>query len=171
MMIEIKPSEIAENPIKLIAKDWMLVTAGDASNFNTMTASWGTIGEMWGFDVVETVIRPQRYTKEYIDKAGRFTLSFFPEEMRPLLAAMGKNSGRDIDKMHYPGLEVVELPSGALTFKGAKLVVETETVYVDRFAKDAFVDPAIEEKWYDGDWHYRYIGRILHVWQDNENTI
>ncbi len=40
---EIKPTEISENPVQLIARDWMLVTAGTAADFNTMTASWGMI--------------------------------------------------------------------------------------------------------------------------------
>ena len=41
---EIQPGEITGNPFTLIGKDWMLVTAGDAGKFNTMTASWGGMG-------------------------------------------------------------------------------------------------------------------------------
>ena len=41
---EIQPGEITGNPFTLIGKDWMLVTAGDAGKFNTMTASWGGVG-------------------------------------------------------------------------------------------------------------------------------
>lgn len=35
------------NPFKKIGKDWMLVTAGDEEKANSMTASWGAVGEMW----------------------------------------------------------------------------------------------------------------------------
>lgn len=36
------------NPFKKIGKEWMLVTAGDEQKWNTMTASWGFAGVMWG---------------------------------------------------------------------------------------------------------------------------
>lgn len=36
------------NPYKKIGKEWFLVTAGDESGWNTMTASWGFAGVMWG---------------------------------------------------------------------------------------------------------------------------
>ena len=39
-MEKIDPAWITENFISLIGREWMLVTAGDASRFNTMTASW-----------------------------------------------------------------------------------------------------------------------------------
>ena len=54
------------NPFKMVGKDWMLVTAGDENGWNTMTASWGFMGVMWGKNAAVTVIRPQRYTKKLI---------------------------------------------------------------------------------------------------------
>lgn len=164
LMKEIKPTDIAGNIIELISHDWMLVTAGDIHDFNTMTASWGMMGEMWGCDVAECVIRPQRFTRQYVDRMKSYTLSFFPENMRKVLTVMGTKSGREIDKMHYPGLDAVELPSGLVTFKGARLVVECEVMYVDKFDEGAFLDKSILDRWYDNDLHYRYIGRITHVW-------
>ena len=41
---EIKPEELKENPFDLIGKQWMLITAGDETKCNTMTASWGGVG-------------------------------------------------------------------------------------------------------------------------------
>lgn len=70
------------NPYKKIGKEWFLVTAGDESGWNTMTASWGFAGVMWGKNTFTTVIRPQRYTKEFIDKAEYFTISFFKEDYK-----------------------------------------------------------------------------------------
>ena len=65
--IELDPSEITGNVFDRIGKEWMLVTAGDQIKYNTMTASWGGIGVMWGKNVAVTVIRPQRYTKEFVE--------------------------------------------------------------------------------------------------------
>ena len=73
---EIPVSEMEFNPFDKISKQWMLVTAGDKDSSNTMTASWGGVGIMWGKPVATVYIRPQRYTKEFIDKNEYFTLSF-----------------------------------------------------------------------------------------------
>lgn len=77
------------NPFDKISKQWMLITAGDEEKSNTMTASWGGIGIMWGKEVATAYIRPQRYTKEFVDREERFTLSFLPEEHRKALNVCG----------------------------------------------------------------------------------
>ena len=48
---EVKPEELNLNPFSAIGKEWMLITAGPADHCNTMTASWGGIGVMWGKNV------------------------------------------------------------------------------------------------------------------------
>ena len=64
------------NPFVAIGKEWMLITAGDENQVNTMTASWGGMGVLWNKDVVTAYIRPQRYTKEFVDSQDCFSLSF-----------------------------------------------------------------------------------------------
>lgn len=166
-MIEIKASQIDENVIKLISKDWMLITAGTIDNYNMMTASWGFMGEMWGMDTVEVVVRPERYTREFIDREKRFTLTFFPHEMTKALEFMGTHSGRNFNKMKYQGLQSEELPTGQVTFCGARLVIECEVVYHDQLNADNFLDKNLLDKWYGdgkGGLHERYYARILRVW-------
>ena len=67
-MEKIDPAWITENFISLIGREWMLVTAGDASRFNTMTASWGGVGYLWNKPVVFVFVRPERYTFEFIER-------------------------------------------------------------------------------------------------------
>jgi flavin reductase (DIM6/NTAB) family NADH-FMN oxidoreductase RutF len=80
---EIKPTEIKGNPIHLIGQEWMLITAGTPQHFNTMTASWGSMGELWFKPVCFCFVRPQRYTYEFMEKSDVFTLSFFDEQYKP----------------------------------------------------------------------------------------
>ena len=40
------------NPFEAIGKKWMLITAKDGERVNTMTASWGGMGVIWGENVV-----------------------------------------------------------------------------------------------------------------------
>ena len=48
-MKEISVHELRCNPMDLLAQDWMLVTAGTRERgYNTMTASWGHLGSIWG---------------------------------------------------------------------------------------------------------------------------
>ena len=77
--------ELQFNPFDKISRQWMLVTAGDRMKSNTMTASWGGVGIMWGKPVVTAYIRPQRYTKEFVDGSDRFTISFLPGDKREAL--------------------------------------------------------------------------------------
>ena len=82
MKQEIKPEELTKNTFHMIEKEWMLVTAEKDGKVNTMTASWGGVGIMWGKPVAYVFIRPQRYTKEFIDGTDTFSLSILGEEHR-----------------------------------------------------------------------------------------
>ena len=108
---EVPIESLEFNPFKKISKQWMLITAGDEKKSNTMTASWGGLGIMWGKNVATAYIRPNRYTKEFVDQTDRFTLSFLPEEERKALNYCGTVSGRDVeDKWAAAGLH----PAAAL---------------------------------------------------------
>ena len=56
------------NPFHKIGKEWFLISAGDKDGYNMMTASWGFFGVIWGKNTAISVVRPQRYTKQFIDK-------------------------------------------------------------------------------------------------------
>ncbi len=149
------------NPFKMIGKDWMLVTAGDEKGWNTMTASWGSLGVMWGKNVAVTVIRPQRYTKEFIDKSELFTLSFFDETERSSLAYCGKFSGRDVDKAKETGL-VPAFTDGTTTFEQAKTVLICKKMFAQEINPESFIDGSIDEQWYPNkDYHIAYVAEIV----------
>ena len=77
---EVAIESLEFNPFTKISKEWMLVTAGDEKKSNTMTASWGGVGIMWGKNIATAYIRPQRYTKKFMDETGMYTLSFLSED-------------------------------------------------------------------------------------------
>lgn len=64
------------NPFNKIGKEWMLVTSKKEDKVNAMTASWGGLGVLWNKNIAFIVLRPQRYTKEFIDSSNEFSLSF-----------------------------------------------------------------------------------------------
>lgn len=164
------------NPYKKVGKDWFLVTAGNESGWNTMTASWGFSGVMWGKNTFTTVIRPQRYTKEFIDKEEYFTISFFGEEMKKALSYCGAHSGRDCDKAKETGLipmfikDSSEVYNGeysfdVTSFEQAELVLVCRKSYVQEMLPECFTDKANDEKWYAAkDYHFQYIGEIVQAY-------
>lgn len=160
MFKEISAKEIDGNLIKAISDEWMLVTAGDREKYNMMTASWGFAGEMWGADSMMAVIRPQRYTMEFIEKNDYFTLSFYGDR-KDIHKICGSKSGRDVDKTALTGLTPV-FDGDAVYFKEARLVIILKKQYVQRMEAECFTDSA-PLKWYDGDFHYMVIGKIEKV--------
>ncbi len=158
MFKEINPKEIDGNFIKAIADEWMLISAGNEDGYNMMTASWGFAGEMWGNDSVIAMIRPQRYTMEFVDKNDYFTLSFYGEN-KDIHKICGSKSGRDVDKTTLTGLTPV-FSDSTVYFEEARLVLVCKKQYIGRLEEDCFIDKE-PLKWYtDKDYHYMIIGKI-----------
>lgn len=88
-MKKINVRDIKTSPVELIGDDWALLTAGTPDKFNTMTVSWGALGEMWGRDAAFVFVRPQRYTFEFIEQSDIFTLSFYGSEYKDALRLCG----------------------------------------------------------------------------------
>ncbi len=151
--------DVKENLVKLIADDWALVSAGDKTDWNTMTISWGGVGELWGKDVVFAFIRPQRYTKEFMDKSDYFTVSFFDDQFKDALKICGTKSGRDCDKISMAGL-TAEYDGEAVFPAQAKLVIKCRKIAVQKMDNSGFIDETIESNYKSGDYHFIYIGEI-----------
>lgn len=164
-MKEISVDNLNGNIINLIGKDWMLVTAGNVSSFNTMTASWGSMGFLWGKPVVTIFIRPQRHTYGFIESSDVFTLSFFSEEYRKALTLCGTKSGRDTDKVKESGITPYAPMSDCVSFEESRLVIRCRKLYKSLLSEENFIDKDILPKWYkDGDLHYVYIAEIEQIW-------
>lgn len=165
-MKRIEPDQIKDNFIEIIGKEWMLVSAGDKEKFNMMTASWGGVGFLWNKPVVFVFVRPERYTCEFIDEKGCFTLSFLGEEHKEAHKVCGSKSGRDIDKVAATGLTPCFTEQGNPYFEESRLTLECKTLYVTKMDKDSFIDPALFEKWYSalaGNPHKVYVAEILNA--------
>lgn len=160
MFKEIAAKDLNENFIKAIADEWMLVSAGDKDKFNMMTASWGFAGEMWGADSMITVIRPQRYTMEFINNNDYFALSFLGDK-KDVHKICGSKSGRDIDKMNIEGLTPI-FADNTVYFEEARMVIILKKQYVQQMDEACFTDKE-PLRWYNGDLHYTVIGRIEKV--------
>lgn len=160
---EVKVEEITMNPFTTIGKEWLLITAGNEEKCNTMTASWGAMGELWGKHVVTAYIRPQRYTKEFVDREGIFTISVLGEEYRKALTYCGKVSGREEDKMKTAGISPYFV-DGTAGIEQANMIMVCKTLYHDTIKPECFDVHENDEKWYpQKDYHTMYIAEVLKV--------
>ena len=161
-MTIIEPEMIDRNVFELIGSDWMLITAGAPESYNTMTASWGGMGVLWNRNVCFCVIRPTRYTFQFIEKADVFSLSFFEDRYRGALEVCGTKSGRDIDKAAVTGLTpVAGRLAGTTHFEQAKLVIECRKLYTHDIDPSRFLDPDIDNLYPLKDYHRMYIGEVV----------
>lgn len=162
---ELTIDEFLCNPFTKIGKEWMLVTAGDLNKINTMTASWGSFGVMWGKNVVFTFIRPQRYTKELIDMNSTYSLSFFDSAYQKTLSYLGTVSGRNEDKINQSNLTpcfLEETPA----FEEASLVLTCKKLYQQNLDPSCFIQSTLDEKWYsEKDYHTMYVSEIEKIYQ------
>jgi flavin reductase (DIM6/NTAB) family NADH-FMN oxidoreductase RutF len=155
------PEALSEKFFKLINRDWMLITAGKPGHFNTMTASWGTIGILWNKPIAVCFIRPHRYTFEFAEQYGNFTLSFFSEQYKEVLSYCGAHTGRKVDKMANTGLTPIETPNGAIAFEQSRLILDCKKLYADYLKEENFlIKNLISRNYPRKDFHRFYIGEI-----------
>lgn len=160
---EIKAEELTMNPFTKIGKEWLLITAGNEEKCNTMTASWGSMGVMWGKNAVTIYIRPQRYTKEFVDREETFTISVLPEQYRKALNYCGTVSGKEIDKIKEAGLTPCFV-EGTAGIAEAEMVMVCRKMYHDDIKPECFDETANDGKWYpEKDYHTMYIAEVVKV--------
>lgn len=166
-MKKINPKELTDNVISLIGDKWMLVTAGNKSGFNTMTANWGGVGFLWNKPVVFVFIRPERHTYTFAEANDHFSLSFFSEQYRQALKICGATSGKTTDKVKTTGLTPEYTESGTPYFQEANIVMECKKLYADLLNPEAFIDQTPLQRWYtEGGLHKLYIAEIVNLWTE-----
>lgn len=145
-----------------------LLTSGSFTDghFNTMVVGWGSLGTMWAKPFAQVVVRPSRYTYQFMEQYDNFTLSMLqPERYRAALALLGSKSGRDGDKIKEAGITpiastVVSTPA----FAEADLIIECRKIYWQDMDPTQILDETVIPRSYPkGDFHRIYFGEIVAV--------
>jgi flavin reductase (DIM6/NTAB) family NADH-FMN oxidoreductase RutF len=157
------PYSLNEKLFHVIGKEWFLIAAGTSDDYNMMTASWGSMGILWNKPVVSVFIRPHRYTYEFVEKNEFFSLNILDNSYREILNLLGQESGRNMDKMNVPGLDISTTDAGTVFFNQARLVFECKKIYFSDIDPALFIDPSINNNYPKKDYHRMYIGEIVNV--------
>lgn len=159
-MREISYKDLNENAFEMIGKDWLLLTAKKGDKVNTMTASWGGVGILWNKRVAYIFIRPQRYTKEFVDSSDHLSISVLPNEYRKELQYLGTASGRDEDKIAKANLTVKEYEDVPY-FEEGRLTFICRKLYAQDLEEKDFIDKKIIDTCYpQRDYHTMYVVEI-----------
>ena len=158
-MQRIDYTQLELNPFSMIGSESFLLTAGTMNDWNTMTAGWGGLGDIWEEPAAFVCVRESRFTYSFIDRHDRFTLSFFPPEMKDALAFCGTHSGRDTNKAKEAGLTPISL-DGAVSFAEANLVFSCRKASKTVIDESSMIDSSILKLYPQRDWHSMFIGFI-----------
>jgi len=118
---------------------------------------------MWNKNVAYIVIRPQRYTKEFVDHAETFSLTFFNNDKRKMLSYLGTASGRDEDKIKKSNLTVTHTDHVPY-FEEATKVILCKKIFAQEYKSESFIDQELKEKCYpNSDYHTLYIAEVTKI--------
>ena len=148
----------------LFDEQWLLLACGDfrKKHFNAMTVSWGSLGIIWNRPFVQVVVRPTRYTFEFMNRYETFTVCAFEDQYREALNLLGSKSGRDGDKIADSGLTPVAAQKVASPgFEEAELVLECRKLFWQDIDHSHFVDTSIEEYYPEKDYHRMFFVSVL----------
>ena len=150
------------NPFEKIGKDTFAITAQKGEQVNAMTAAWGGLGVMWGKNVVYVVVRDSRYTKEFMDAADGFSMTFFDKQdkNKMTLKYLGTVSGRQEDKIANANL-IIDYEDQVPYIDDGNLVFICKKLYEMPMPAEGFIDESLDERWYaDKDYHNLYVAEI-----------
>ena len=153
-------------------KKGILLTTKAGETVNTMTIGWGTIGIEWNKPIFIAYVRETRYTKQFLEETGEFTVNIpYGEVDQKILAYCGTKSGRETNKIRDLGLTLVD--SDVIQVPGIlelPLTLECKIIYKQkqdlRCLPQSVIDrfyPVVDE---DGfrDYHIAYYGEIVNAY-------
>ncbi|MFN3411682.1 MAG: flavin reductase [Exilispira sp.] len=155
------PFSFSDNLLNRINKKWFLITSGDLSNYNMMTASWGMFGILWNKPVAQVFIRPSRYTFEYVNKNDFFSICFFEDSYKDILQLLGSKSGRDFNKMHIDRLSPINYQDKTIFFKEASEILILKKLLVIPLDSSRITTDVKEDFYKENDFHFIFLAQIV----------
>jgi len=145
----------------------LLVGAKPDGSANVMTIGWGTIGIIWGRPIFTVLVRPSRYTYEFLEALPEFTVNVPTPELADTVQYCGSVSGRDHDKFAERGLTRVEAREVSVPVVGECAIhYECRIVHRNDVLPPQLADEVKYSAYSSGDYHRIYDGEIVCVTAD-----
>jgi flavin reductase (DIM6/NTAB) family NADH-FMN oxidoreductase RutF len=143
----------------------LLVGTNKAGKSNVMTIGWGLIGTFWRMPVFMIAVRPTRYTHEFIEESGEFTVNVPTDDMDKIVEICGTISGRKTDKIKECKLTLKKAKKiKTPTIKQCKIHYECQVVHKLKINPKQVPLDIKQELYPKPDYHTLYFGKILAVY-------
>ena len=154
---------------RLASPGLLLASTKRSGESNVMTIGWGSVGIVWSRPMFVVLVRPSRYTYEFIEDSGAFTVNVPTEEMHKWVAVCGSRSGRDMDKFaSYDMGTTVGQTVPAVTIDACPMIYECKVVHYNDVVP-AHLSADIEVGSYRGsDYHRVYYGEVLGAYANED---
>lgn len=156
---------VVETMSKLEDPGLLLVSAKKDGSNNVMAIGWGFVGVFWGMPVFLVAVRHSRFTHEFIEDRGEFTVNVPGEGLDKTVSYCGEVSGRKHDKFKECKLSLVKRKKVKVpVIKKCKIHYECKVVHKLEVKPD-LVPADVKKVFYpEGDYHTLYFGKILAVY-------
>jgi len=140
----------------------LLVGAKKNGKRNVMTIGWGFVGIMWRRKVFVVLVRPSRFTHEFVEDGGEFTVNVPGEGMEKAVAYCGEVSGREHNKFKESKLHLVKGKKVKVpVIKECRIHYECRVIHRLRL-NPRLVPDKVKKRFYPKkDFHTIYFGEIL----------
>jgi flavin reductase (DIM6/NTAB) family NADH-FMN oxidoreductase RutF len=154
--------QLSETLSKLLKPGLLLASTKKDGKSNVMAIGWATVGIIWGKPIFQVLVRPSRYTYEFIENSMVFTVNVPTDAMRRWVGITGSVSGRNVDKFgQYNVVTSPALNVPTITINDCPMVYECRVVHFNDVLPPHLSDD-IERGAYKGsDYHRIYFGQIL----------
>ena len=140
----------------------LLVGAKNNGRRNVMTIGWGFVGVMWRRKIFVVLVRPSRFTHEFVEDGGEFTVNVPGEGMEKAVAYCGEVSGREHNKFKESKLHLVKGKKVKVpVIKECRIHYECRVIHKLRL-NPRLVPDKVKKRFYPKkDFHTIYFGEIL----------
>lgn len=152
--VDISPYEMAQRVIEPEPAN-LLCTVNSKGEYNVMTITWGLVGVLWSKPVFIAAVRPERYSYNFIEEVGEFTVNVSTPDMKEVVNFCGTQSGRDRDK--FKACSLTPLPGKKVR---APIIEECVIHYECRVIHRAEAMPLTN--------HRLYFGEIVAAYGDED---
>lgn len=156
---------VEETLRKLHDPGLLLVGAKKDGKTNVMTIGWGLVGVVWRKPVFLVLVRPSRFTHEFIEDTGEFTVNVPSNGMEKIVDYCGGVSGREVDKFKKCELTAVKGKKlKAPVIKECIIHYECKVVHKLEVKPELVIEPVRKMFYAKDDFHTLYFGEILAVY-------
>jgi len=167
--IKISPFKFIKETIKRLDHPGLLLVSGTLKRANVMTIGWGLPGILWGKPFFMVAVRPSRYTFQFIEETGDFTVNVPRRGMGETVNYCGTVSGRDHDKFKEKRLTLLPSRQVSSPIIGECVIhYECRVAYKTKVIKEDLPSSILSACYPSGNYHTLYFGEIVAVHADED---